>query len=68
MARPDDLLVYAVPVDVGGVDQVHPAIERAVQVRDHGISGRLAVDRRAEAEGGHLEPTQPATHHRALER
>src|SRR6185295_4196545 len=64
----DNLLVHAVPVDVGGVDQVDAAIERAMEVRDDGISTRLAVDRRAEADGRHLEPTQPATHHRTLER
>ena len=64
----DELLVHAVPVDVGGVDQVDPALERAVQARDHGIGARLAVDGRAEADGGHLEPTQAATLHRALER
>jgi hypothetical protein len=62
---PEQLLVRERPVDLGGVEEVHPELERPIERRERlrlvGLAVRLAHPHAAEPEARHLRarPPQP---------
>lgn len=62
-----EFLVLAAPVDVRGVDEIDPPIERPMQVRDYCARAGLSLDRRTQPDGGYFERAQPAARARDVE-